>query len=324
MIDNRFAGSLKRNLMNQTPRTPRPRRIIQEEKIAKLMHEFEEGSGPETHYVEAYSDLVESPEGALPPPDTIFETEVWVNARIRNSLPRDETKWPLVPIASLGAYTKRQADLFVTFLEDFYATELAQSSPYEGEPDWAPEISIQIEKDWAFQSGPSVDWSDILLAFGRLRNVIESLLKLPAAQDVAETISSDRGVITAFDVVNRLKALAQDYTTLDPQYGSESEVNALYVANTNPGLPATLWSLTREPWVTALEITRHYGGPHEGGWWYDHHEPIAVMLTRYDESAESVKDLFTKTFERACHRTRSEPFPGLRSSSFHTPCKASI
>ncbi len=283
--------------MNQAPRTPRPRRIIQEEKIAKLMRELEEESGPETHYVEAYGTLVESPEGALPPPDPIFETGFWVNVRIRNSLPRDETKWPLVPIASLGAYTQRQANLFVNFLEDFYATELATISPYEGEPDWAPQISVQIEKDWAFQSGPSVDWNDILIAFGRLRNVIEGLLKVPEVQDIAEIISSGREFTSAFDVMDRLKALAQDYMVLDPQYGSEGEVSALHVANSNPALPATLWGLTREPWVTALEVTRHYGGPHEGGWWYDHHEPIAIMLTRYDESAESVKQLFKETYE---------------------------
>ena len=30
-------------------------------------------------------------------------------------------------------------------------------------------------------------------------------------------------------------------------------------------------------YVNAYEVTRHYGGPEEGGWWYNHHEPIASI-----------------------------------------------
>ena len=30
-------------------------------------------------------------------------------------------------------------------------------------------------------------------------------------------------------------------------------------------------------YVNAYEVTRHYGGPEEGGWYYNHHEPIASI-----------------------------------------------
>jgi hypothetical protein len=30
-------------------------------------------------------------------------------------------------------------------------------------------------------------------------------------------------------------------------------------------------------YVNAYEITRHYGGPEEGGWWYNHRNPIASI-----------------------------------------------
>jgi len=30
-------------------------------------------------------------------------------------------------------------------------------------------------------------------------------------------------------------------------------------------------------YVNAYEITRHYGGPEEGGWWYNHRNPVASI-----------------------------------------------
>lgn len=30
-------------------------------------------------------------------------------------------------------------------------------------------------------------------------------------------------------------------------------------------------------YVNTYEVTRHYGGPEEGGWWYNHDEPIASI-----------------------------------------------
>jgi hypothetical protein len=30
-------------------------------------------------------------------------------------------------------------------------------------------------------------------------------------------------------------------------------------------------------YVTAYEVSRHYGGPEEGGWWFDWYEPLATF-----------------------------------------------
>lgn len=33
----------------------------------------------------------------------------------------------------------------------------------------------------------------------------------------------------------------------------------------------------RLKYINAYEVTRHYGGPEEGGWWYNHHEHVASV-----------------------------------------------
>lgn len=30
-------------------------------------------------------------------------------------------------------------------------------------------------------------------------------------------------------------------------------------------------------YVNAYQVTRHFGGPEEGGWWFNHHEPLASI-----------------------------------------------
>lgn len=61
-------------------------------------------------------------------------------------------------------------------------------------------------------------------------------------------------------------------------------------------------------YVNAYSISRHYGGPEEGGWWYDVHEPI--MSVRVDENdiaptlheedvedaAKRIKELYVQRF----------------------------
>ena len=36
--------------------------------------------------------------------------------------------------------------------------------------------------------------------------------------------------------------------------------------------------------VTAYEVTRHFGGPEEGGWWYNAYDPIATVATGNPEA----------------------------------------
>ena len=48
--------------------------------------------------------------------------------------------------------------------------------------------------------------------------------------------------------------------------------------------------------VTAYEVTRHYGGPEEGGWWYDWREPIDTVPT--SDPAKMVEVFKTKYEDR--------------------------
>ena len=36
-------------------------------------------------------------------------------------------------------------------------------------------------------------------------------------------------------------------------------------------------------YVNVYEVTRHYGGPEEGGWWYNRGEPITSILLFEDD-----------------------------------------
>lgn len=38
-------------------------------------------------------------------------------------------------------------------------------------------------------------------------------------------------------------------------------------------------------YLNAYSVTRHYGGPEEGGWWYDVGEPVASVPFEADDDA---------------------------------------
>lgn len=42
-------------------------------------------------------------------------------------------------------------------------------------------------------------------------------------------------------------------------------------------------------WVNVYKVTRHYGGPEEGGWWYNAGEPIHTESCDTEAEAESMK-----------------------------------
>lgn len=48
-------------------------------------------------------------------------------------------------------------------------------------------------------------------------------------------------------------------------------------------------------YVNAYEVTRHYGGPEEGGWWFNCGEPLASVPLGPDQDPDPVKaDLMEK------------------------------
>jgi hypothetical protein len=40
-------------------------------------------------------------------------------------------------------------------------------------------------------------------------------------------------------------------------------------------------------YVNVYELDRHYGGPEEGGWWYDSGDPVAAIPFRTREEADN-------------------------------------
>ena len=43
-------------------------------------------------------------------------------------------------------------------------------------------------------------------------------------------------------------------------------------------------------WVNTYHVTRHYGGPEEGGWWYDRGEPVGSTRCKTPEAAQALRD----------------------------------
>lgn len=62
-------------------------------------------------------------------------------------------------------------------------------------------------------------------------------------------------------------------------------------------------------WVTAYAIYQNYGGPEEGGWWYDSGEALASIPCRTDaevnEAIERLASLYKEQYEAEHNRTDS-------------------
>lgn len=62
----------------------------------------------------------------------------------------------------------------------------------------------------------------------------------------------------------------------------------------------TLDSLHRQMrWLTVYYVTRHYGGPEEGGWWYDHKKLLCSVPCTFSEweEREALLESWFKQFE---------------------------
>lgn len=55
-------------------------------------------------------------------------------------------------------------------------------------------------------------------------------------------------------------------------------------------------------WVNAYEVFRQYGGPEEGGWWFDSGEPVASKRFNREETARVYADQLRKQFPRTDKR----------------------
>ena len=43
-------------------------------------------------------------------------------------------------------------------------------------------------------------------------------------------------------------------------------------------------------YVNVYSVTRHYGGPEEGGWWYNAGEPVESRIVPNREAAETLRE----------------------------------
>jgi hypothetical protein len=91
----------------------------------------------------------------------------------------------------------------------------------------------------------------------------------------AGTITEDQARLLADEAVNLLNE--------DPYGGSSYE--SAWDADKN--------GATRVYLVSAYHRSRRYGGPEEGGWWYDHHEPLTEAYAQSHERAFLIAGPFT-------------------------------
>lgn len=49
-------------------------------------------------------------------------------------------------------------------------------------------------------------------------------------------------------------------------------------------------------WVNAYSVTRHYGGPEEGGWWYNWYESLASVPVQGETAAQTEKERLENLF----------------------------
>jgi hypothetical protein len=43
-------------------------------------------------------------------------------------------------------------------------------------------------------------------------------------------------------------------------------------------------------YVNVYAVTRHYGGPEEGGWWWNYHEPLSSYLLSENEDPDEISE----------------------------------
>jgi hypothetical protein len=55
-------------------------------------------------------------------------------------------------------------------------------------------------------------------------------------------------------------------------------------------------------YVNVYEVSRHYGGPEEGGWWYDAGEPIASIPCDTQAEADKVKQAYRDRYPGTTNR----------------------
>lgn len=54
--------------------------------------------------------------------------------------------------------------------------------------------------------------------------------------------------------------------------------------------------MNEERYINAYAVTRRFGGPEEGGWWYDEGMPLKSVRVESDEAADEAKAALWREF----------------------------
>lgn len=57
-------------------------------------------------------------------------------------------------------------------------------------------------------------------------------------------------------------------------------------------------------YVTAYEVTRHYGGPEEGGWWYDWQTPLETVPVNNSDEREAALEQLNEAYSHVVYGDR--------------------
>lgn len=72
---------------------------------------------------------------------------------------------------------------------------------------------------------------------------------------------------------------------------------------------------------TVCEVQRNYGGPEEGGWYYDHYSPVRVLYVAKDK-AERLERLLTRLV--SCANKGRPPLYSVASYGVIRLCKGVV
>ena len=61
--------------------------------------------------------------------------------------------------------------------------------------------------------------------------------------------------------------------------------------------------MTKYGMLTAYRVTREYGGPEEGGWWYDWYELVDIPSRKLDKGSDvdAMRESFLNEFDKPEH-----------------------
>ncbi len=98
---------------------------------------------------------------------------------------------------------------------------------------------------------------------------------------------------------NRMKAIPDDSFNIQNKEG----LLATWFVSHKEGCVTTrdyyhaalIKQTTKLCFVNVYEVTREYGGPEEGGWWYNWYECLEIFPVR-EENAEQVKEFLLKGY----------------------------